>query len=160
MASPFYGRTVRFLGLSVRVRNGAPNLRAVLIDVDGEVVDHFHSSASAGSEPSDQILAIADDLQGRLAGMEPQPTRVVLRLGSERQGHGTAERQQRTRAEGAVMYVARRQCPSVTAMLIKTLVSTCGTDKDTLETEAAALLGQDWAPAASAAMAARALQDA
>lgn len=147
---------VSFLGLAVRAAKGAPYLRAVLLgDRTQGVLDRFEFAPTAADDLPEQILSLADGLAGHLAVLGEPPTRVVLRQGDERQGHGTGVRIARTRAEGAVLYVARHVCDDVQVMNGPAIGRACGSDKAAVEQEAARLVPEPWVVAASAALAAR-----
>lgn len=148
-----------FLGIAVRVSREVPYLRGVLIDENtpGDLSQFEFTPPAAGTN-ADHILTIANGLEGRLSVLASPLTRVVLRLGDERQGHGTNTRVARTRTEGAVMFVARRGCADVRALHGKEIGIACGTDKAGADAQAQVLISEErWMAAASAAIAARSL---
>ena len=148
-----------FVGIAVRVTGGAPYLRGVVLDdPNAGDQDRFEFRPTATEDLPTQILGIADGLAGRLEVLTTPLTRVVLRLGDERQGHAKGPIQARTRTEGAVLYVARRFCVDVRALHGPDIGRACGTDRDGAEAQARTLMGAaDWVVAGSAALAAQSL---
>lgn len=116
----------------------------------------FEYRALAGASSPDMIYSTADGLSGYLAAMNGRVDRVVVRQADDGQRSGmTTDRVLRSRTEGAVVYVARKDCADVRIMTGPTVGRACGGDLAHAEAQALLIVPTVWKVAGSAALAAK-----
>ncbi len=147
------------VGLTVRVKDGCPVLRGVVLDEQAPSVANrkFVYSATKGADPEVQLHSLAESLAAHLT-VQPVRAAALLEAGFAARAGLTGPNKHRLRAEGVALNVLRSSTSLIRFGDKRLLGLVLETDGAGLVALGATVVADPWAEAACAALVATRLR--
>lgn len=147
-----YGLPMGYVvGITVRVKDGRPVLRGVVLDVSSASVRTFSFESTKGADPENHLHDLADALTAQLK-VQPILAGVLLEAGFAPRAGLTLPNKMRLRAEGVALNVLRTSTPNVSFGDKRILGGVLSLSASELVEKGQTLAKDPWSEAAGAAL--------